>query len=474
MKRKMIVSALSLVLLMSHSALADVPDEITYQGRLLYNGNPVTSATSIVFRLYQISSGGSAVWTETHGSVTPDSNGIYTVVLGETVAVPDDYDVLWLELAVAGSTLSPRKQLTSAPFVLRAGTLADLYVTGNVGIGIAAPAGKLEVSTGGSGGQQGSFGDDIAGSQWISVGYRSLAGKAALFGHTSSSGIAWMGLAGDSVDNGQGLIVKQGGNVGIGTTIPGAKLEIASGVSTHMILDTSEGAGNNTIRFTKNSTGQGRIGYDDASGFNLWNSNDNKLVTVTNSGLVGIGTSEPDTLFHVNGNAHFSAGIGIGSEGPDPNTTFKVVGHYGTKLIEAFDDNAMGTPRFTVTRGGSVLVGGATVHASDLRLKDDIATMENALELVSFLRGVSFNWKQDLGKDPSRQMGLIAQEVEEVIPQVVHTFDNAMGTKGVAYGQLVAVLVEAVKELKSENEARERQNRALNERIEALEEIIGQ
>ena len=130
---------------MSLSALADVPDQITYQGRLLYNGSPVTAASSIVFRLYQTSSGGSAVWTETHGSVTPDSNGIYTEVLGATTAVPDDYDALWLELEVAGNTLTPRKKLTSAPFVLRAGELPNLYVSGDVGIGTTSPAFDLDL-----------------------------------------------------------------------------------------------------------------------------------------------------------------------------------------------------------------------------------------------------------------------------------------------------------------------------------------
>ena len=75
------------------------------------------------------------------------------------------------------------------------------------------------------------------------------------------------------------------------------------------------------------------------------------------------------------------------------------------------------------------------------------------------LRGVRFAWKDsDQGKGP--QIGVIAQEVEAVYPEVVSTDDQ--GYKSVAYGKLVGVLVEAVKELKSDNET-------LRARVAALE-----
>ena len=75
-------------------------------------------------------------------------------------------------------------------------------------------------------------------------------------------------------------------------------------------------------------------------------------------------------------------------------------------------------------------------------LKTNIQTVENALEIVDNLRGVSFEWKEN-GK---KSYGVIAQELEKVAPELVMTDEKEDGIKSVAYGNLVGYLIEAVKE----------------------------
>ena len=90
---------------------------------------------------------------------------------------------------------------------------------------------------------------------------------------------------------------------------------------------------------------------------------------------------------------------------------------------------------------GSGTFAGDVISNSDERLKSNIRPIENALDIVCSLNGKIYT--KD-GKDD--QIGLIAQEVEKVLPQMVHTADDDMGIKSVNYQNMVAVLIEAVKE----------------------------
>jgi hypothetical protein len=88
---------------------------------------------------------------------------------------------------------------------------------------------------------------------------------------------------------------------------------------------------------------------------------------------------------------------------------------------------------------GNLIVGGTVTASSDEVIKTNIKTIENALEKVLLLRGVEY----DRIDTKVRQIGVIAQEIEKIIPEVV--LDGEI--KSVAYGNLTAILIEAIKEL---------------------------
>ena len=78
---------------------------------------------------------------------------------------------------------------------------------------------------------------------------------------------------------------------------------------------------------------------------------------------------------------------------------------------------------------------------SDINLKENVRVVENALDIVSQLDGVRFDWKST----GAPSIGVIAQELEKVLPELVATTDE--GTKTVNYNGIIGVLIQAIKEL---------------------------
>jgi len=187
-----------------------------------------------------------------------------------------------------------------------------------------------------------------------------------------------------------------------------------------------------------------------------------------NGGNVGIGTTSPSEKLTVNGNiANTSGDMSIDVVGDiildadGENIIFKDggtergqidLGSANFTLRASTSDKDM---IFRVNDGGSEIValtidaseaGAATFNNnvtafSDERLKDNIETIENGLDKVEQLRGVTYT------RDERENIGVIAQEVEKILPEIVLTADDEMGTKSVDYSRLTAVLIEAVKDL---------------------------
>lgn len=113
----------------------------------------------------------------------------------------------------------------------------------------------------------------------------------------------------------------------------------------------------------------------------------------------------------------------------------------------------------------------AGVCSSDARLKRQVTSFQSTLDQLIRLRPVHFYW--DAEQFPERgfgnrlSFGLIAQEVEQVLPELVTTDESVY--KAVRYNKLPLLMLQAIKELKADNEALREQLAVMSERLEAFE-----
>ncbi len=125
------------------------------------------------------------------------------------------------------------------------------------------------------------------------------------------------------------------------------------------------------------------------------------------------------------------------------NTTFYPV------FVAAAGSNQTASVRTTATAftfnasTGDLTATGNVIAYSDVSIKDDIEVIENAIEKLNKIRGVTFV-RKDLADKEKRHAGVIAQEIEQVLPEVVGQSED--GIKTVSYGNIVALLIEAIKE----------------------------
>lgn len=310
----------------------------------------------------------------------------------------------------------------------------NLIVQGGVGIGITAP-GSYDLNVAGTS----LFSDDVT---------LNKTGGAVLYIAPSGSGSATLSMlsntGGYSIINADGvadilklqtaaadrLTIIANGNVGIGTTAPAAKLMVVA-----------------------NSAGDGFISAAGAATYSPQFSLNN---TTTQLGAMGLALSS----------AHFS-GVALANDvviratAASSNGNLIITNQNGTGDIKfaTGSTNSNDTVKMLISNNGNVGIGSSTpsqklavngnvaaiafIYTSDRNMKKNIKTLDNSLEKILKLRGVSFNWKEN----NEESLGLIAQEVERVYPELVTT---SVGGKGVQYGNLVAPLIEAVKEQQKE------------------------
>jgi hypothetical protein len=244
------------------------------------------------------------------------------------------------------------------------------------------------------------------------------------------------------------------GNVGIGTTSPGAKLEVNGSI--RIPDDTSTGK----LQIGSNGSYLSRQSSD---GSTILQTGQAYLLLNPTGNYVGIGTTGPSHPLHVYSTSDVNTLVGENESGS--NSTYGVLG-YGTTNYYGALGRADG---FAFVGVGTVwATGPGLFNQSDGRLKENIVTLTDNLAKLEKLRPVSYTWKPDTvaytGLGKTRQLGFIAQEVKPIVPEAVimnkqppliqdkngKKFLDAQvegGTYGIEYSRFVPILVGAVKEL---------------------------
>lgn len=187
------------------------------------------------------------------------------------------------------------------------------------------------------------------------------------------------------------------------------------------------------------------------------------------NGFLGIGTTAPAQKLHLSGgnfritqgavNADISVGTTLAGYTNATGIVYYEVGGNETHMFggEVIPDaDASRNLGVSSRRWQAVYAANGTIQTSDIRLKKNIKPLSYGLTDLMKLEPVSYDWKSDNG----HKIGLIAQEVKKVIPEVV-VGDEAKENLGMNYAELIPVLINAVKELKNE----------LNETKKELEEL---
>ncbi len=207
------------------------------------------------------------------------------------------------------------------------------------------------------------------------------------------------------------LRIDTSGNVGIGTTSPINlfHLHATAGNTVLKMSNASTGVtGADGFAIQQTATDVNFINYETgAMGFQTAGQ---QRMRIASTGEVGIGTSSPGYTLDVSGTLNITTGNWL---------------------------------RFA---GVGICSSAGCTATSDRRLKKNIQPLDFSLEKILSLQGVQYDWKDKATYGDKHQVGFVAQDLEKIYPEVIYT-DKNTGLKTVAYGNLVAPIVEAVKSL---------------------------
>ena len=315
-----------------------------------------------------------------------------------------------------------------------------------------------------------------------------VSGNAMSFHTGQINGFSFNGNSDGADNNNQLVVIKADGKVGIGTASPDFTVDVthqATGQTDVMRLKGH--TGNAFVRFQDNdNSSDWTFGSDDNSGLGSGaliaydRNNTAYRWGLDSAGRLYLGTTT-SSPHKVNIRSDQATGILINAvnaySGSGTSTMLNLTNNTDTDIQLVINEVGaatkyasigssvtgralvLGAPSGNVGIGtnspsqkfhviGNILASGNITAYSDISLKDNITSIPNALDKVLQIRGVTYN-RNDIEDNP-RHTGVIAQEVEKVLPEVISESED--GIKSVAYGNMVGLLVEAIKELKAEIE----------------------
>jgi hypothetical protein len=250
-----------------------------------------------------------------------------------------------------------------------------------------------------------------------------------------------------------------GGNVGIGATNPSTTLDIRT--DTGVLIKGATSAANGKLKFIPASGGRQYNFENDSSSFQIVDASaGSSRMYFHYNGNLGIGTTSPDFKLDVDGSIRGTKYVLNGNVSNPTDTAATIYDQASVGLtlsahnlsIRNYDGtNMIESARFVhdkLTCAGDVIGYGSP---SDIRLKENIKPIESALDKVSKLQGVTFDWKKsDSILDIKKDVGFIAQDVQKVVPELVR--ENSDGMLSMRHQGITPILLEAIKELKAEIE----------------------
>ena len=241
---------------------------------------------------------------------------------------------------------------------------------------------------------------------------------------------------------GQGITermrIAANGNVGIGTSAPSSLLHAADG----------------TARFELGPGQKMSLGGEGSFEIDAFGMPAGRFL-VTDGGNVGIGTATPEATLEVNGTTRIWGSTQL-------LDSAEIYGSLVPGVDSVYD---LGSAQY---RWNEIFVANGTFNTSDGRLKDQIDALPYGLAEIMHLRPITFTWKDRA--DGTVHLGLVAQEVEAVIPEAIARSGDPTAPLGLNYANLIPVLIQAIQEQQQALGQRDAGIAAQQERITALEQ----